>query len=48
MFSKYVCRSVNSERNTSGIMNCYGKDMNDTVESVFSKQWSHNILAIGY
>ena len=35
-----MCMAVNSERNMSGIMNCYSKDINNTVENVFSKQWS--------
>ena len=40
MLRKYVCMAGNSERNTSRIMNCYGRDINDTVENVFSKQRS--------
>lgn len=40
MFKKYVCLAVNSERNVSGIMDCYKRDINDAVEDAFSKQWS--------
>lgn len=44
MFRKNVCMAVNSERNMPGIMNCYRKDINNTVENVFSKQWRITIF----
>lgn len=37
IFKKYVCMAVNSERNISGIMNCYRRDINEAVEDAFSK-----------